>query len=80
MTQIPGDSLPPQQPDGNPPPAPTTATTPLPERIVEETLRRFIAAVHDSQQTADALRPLLLSAPPQAEAILDALRPPRGEA
>ncbi len=80
MTQLPGNAIPPQQPADNPPATPAAATMPIPERIVGETLRRFVASVQNSQHAADALRPLLLSATPDADAILIALRPPRGEA
>ena len=80
MTQRPGDALPPQQLADNRPATPAAATMPLPERIVEETLRRFASAVQNSEQAADTLRTLLLSATPDADAILVALRPPRGEA
>lgn len=80
MTQTPGDALSCQQPADNSTAADPEATTPIPEQIVREALRRFVDVVRDSQQAADALRPLLISVKPDAEAILAALRPPRGEA
>jgi hypothetical protein len=76
MTQDAAEATPLGDGPSTPVPVPPLAPTPIPTRIVEQTLVTFAAEVPNAEAIVAALRPVLLSdGGPDAEAILAVLRP-----